>query len=173
MINSVLSRIGIEVWKDVPEYKGHYQVSNLGNVKSTKFNKIKNVGFINYAKKHLRQKPRRYAAICKNGKLKQSTVAVLMAITFLNHKPNGQKLVVDHIDNNPLNDKLYNLQIISNRINVAKDKKNKSSKFIGVNKKKNRWIAQIGINNKLKYIGCFKTEIEASKAYQEELKKLL
>ncbi len=28
-----------EVWKDVVEYEGHYQVSNLGNVKSIKFNR--------------------------------------------------------------------------------------------------------------------------------------
>jgi hypothetical protein len=23
-----------EIWKDIPNYEGHYQVSNLGNVKS-------------------------------------------------------------------------------------------------------------------------------------------
>ena len=27
----------IEIWKDIPGYKGHYQVSDLGNVKSLKF----------------------------------------------------------------------------------------------------------------------------------------
>ena len=34
MIAKTLSRLGIEVWKDIPEYEGLYQVSNLGNVKS-------------------------------------------------------------------------------------------------------------------------------------------
>ena len=31
----------IEEWKDIPEYEGLYQVSNLGNVKSLKFGKQK------------------------------------------------------------------------------------------------------------------------------------
>ena len=34
MIAKTLSRLGIEVWKDIPEYEGFYQVSNLGNVRS-------------------------------------------------------------------------------------------------------------------------------------------
>ena len=34
MIAKTLSRLGIEVWKDIPEYEGLYQVSNLGNVRS-------------------------------------------------------------------------------------------------------------------------------------------
>lgn len=39
MIASLLSRIGIEVWKDIPEYEGLYQVSNLGNVRSLNYRK--------------------------------------------------------------------------------------------------------------------------------------
>ena len=31
-----------EVWKDIPEYKGLYQVSNLGRVKSLKYSNSKN-----------------------------------------------------------------------------------------------------------------------------------
>lgn len=30
----------MEIWKDVKEFEGHYQVSNLGNVRSIKFGKI-------------------------------------------------------------------------------------------------------------------------------------
>ena len=41
MIAKTLSRLGIEVWKDIPEYEGLYQVSNLGNVRSFKYNKVK------------------------------------------------------------------------------------------------------------------------------------
>jgi len=32
-----------ELWKDVIGYEGHYKVSNLGNVKSIKFNKEKDL----------------------------------------------------------------------------------------------------------------------------------
>ena len=34
----LLSRLGIEVWKNIPEFES-YQVSNLGNVKSLKYGK--------------------------------------------------------------------------------------------------------------------------------------
>ena len=30
-----------EIWKDIKDYDGHYQVSNLGNVKSFKYDKEK------------------------------------------------------------------------------------------------------------------------------------
>ena len=33
--------VNIEIWKDIEGYEGLYQVSNLGRVKSLKFNKIK------------------------------------------------------------------------------------------------------------------------------------
>ena len=39
MIASLLSRINIEIWKDIPEYEGLYQVSNLGNVRSLNYRK--------------------------------------------------------------------------------------------------------------------------------------
>jgi len=38
MIYKLLSRLGIEVWKDIPNFK-NYQVSNLGNVKSLNYNR--------------------------------------------------------------------------------------------------------------------------------------
>ena len=36
-------------------------------------------------------------------------------------------------------------------------------------KEKNKWISQIYYNGRLKFLGYFKTEIEASNAYQNEL----
>ena len=39
--NSQWSVVNIEIWKDIEGYEGLYQVSNLGRVKSLKFNKIK------------------------------------------------------------------------------------------------------------------------------------
>jgi hypothetical protein len=32
----------IEIWKDIPNYEGIYQISNLSNIKSQHFNKIRN-----------------------------------------------------------------------------------------------------------------------------------
>ena len=166
MIAKLLSRVGIEVWKNIPEFE-NYQVSNLGNVKS-----------LNYGKERILKKPIGgggyiQVGIYKNKKCSKRTINQLMAIAFLNHKPCGHKMVVDHIDTNKLNNKLYNLQVITHRENISKDKKG-TSKYTGVfwNKANKNWRATISINGKPKNLGSFTNEIEASKAYKNELKKL-
>jgi ribosomal protein L15E len=72
-------------------------------------------------------------------------------MAFLNHTPCGYKIVVDHIDNNIKTDnRLENLQLITQRENVSKDIKNTSSKYIGVcwHKKAKKWRSSIQINGK-------------------------
>tara|TARA_R110000803_G_scaffold198005_1_gene261688 strand:+ start:43 stop:567 length:525 start_codon:yes stop_codon:yes gene_type:complete len=165
----LLSRLGIEVWKDIPEFEGIYQVSNLGNVNSLKFNKLK------VLKKSLNSNGRYRVTLCKNGyKSTNCKISQLSAMAFLNHKPCGFKIVVDHIDNNKENDKLYNLQLISNRENCSKDIKRGSSKYVGVSwhKNLNKWRTSIYIKGKIKHLGYFTDEKEAAQAYQNELKKI-
>ena len=59
-------------------------------------------------------------------KPKQFHVHILMAIAFLGYTPNGNKIVVDHIDNNPLNNTLENLKEsckdIDNEIEILRSK---------------------------------------------------
>ena len=158
-----------EIYKDIPNYEGHYQVSNLGNVKSVKLKKEKilkcsytktGYGFVN---------------LCLNNKVTLRQVHQLMAMAFLNHKPCGHNLVVDHIDNNPSNNKLENLQIITHRKNTSKDKKGYSSKYIGVSwhKPTKKWVVMIRIKDKHKNLGYFEDEYEAHLAYQKELKQII
>ena len=162
----LLSRFGIEVWENIPEFES-YQVSNLGNVRSLKYGKErilkKPIGAGGYIQ----------VGIYKNKKCSKRTINQLMAIAFLNHKPCGHKMVVDHIDTNKLNNKLYNLQVITNRENLSKDKKG-TSKYTGVflAKGRNKWRATITINGKQKHLGCFVNEKEAAQAYKNELKKI-
>ena len=164
----LLSRLGIEVWKNIPEFQS-YQVSNLGNVRSLKFNKLK------VLKKSINKRGRYRVNLCENGrKLSNCRISQLSAMAFLNHKPCGHKIVVDHIDNNKENDKLYNLQLISNRENTVKDIKRGLSKYVGVSwhKYQNKWRSTIYIKGKNKHLGYFTDEKEASQAYQNELKKI-
>ena len=58
----------------------------------------------------------------------------------------------------------------TNRYNVSKDSKSKTP--VGVFKSNNRYVSRIMINNKKVYLGCFKTEKEASEAYQKKLIEL-
>ena len=108
------------------------------------------------------------------GKTKSFHIHKLVAQEFLNHKAGGYDFIIDHKDNDKLNNKQSNLQIITVRKNTSKDQNKRASKFVGVswNKRREKWTASIRIKGKLKYLGYFENELSASKAYQDELKKL-
>lgn len=163
-----------EIWKSIKGYEVIYEISNLGRVKSLSRLIIKSKG--SYVSKELILNPsisnsRLYVGLYSEEKIYKVQVSVLVAIAFLNHTPNGYKIVVDHIDNNPLNNRVDNLQLISARLNVSKDRKG-TSKFTGVtwDKSRGKWICYINIGGKNKYLGRFDDELKASKAYQDNLK---
>ena len=121
-----------EIFKDIPNYEGLYQVSNLGRVKSLKRNVICGGSFSGFKTVNERiLKPSKTThgyfkvGISINGKLKNIDVHRLMANTFLNNKEN-KNLVVDHIDNDKTNNNISNLQLITHRENCSKDRKNKT-----------------------------------------------
>ena len=158
----------MEIWKKIKDYPD-YEVSNLGNVKSLKFNKERILKPSKHSDGYL------FVALCKKGTQKSFTVHQLAAMAFLNHITNGYEIVVDHINNIRTDNRLENLQLISPRENASKRIKKYSSKYIGVSwwARDSNWKSQIRINGKVKYLGLFNSEIEASKAYQEALKKHL
>jgi hypothetical protein len=166
-----------EIWKDIPNYEGYYQASNMGRIKSIERD-ILNRGKFPFKSKEKILKPQNdthgyyYLNLFKNGKRKNIKVHKLIAMTFLNHIPNGKyDIVVDHINNNPSDNRVENLQLITNRENTTKIARGKS-KYIGVcwDKKNNKWKAAIKINGFCKNLGLFNIEIEASEAYQNALK---
>jgi hypothetical protein len=107
----------------------------------------------------------------KNSKQKSLKVHQLIASVFYNYVWQGHKLVVDHIDSNPLNNNKDNLRVITNRENCSKEKTLKSGLPVGVyfNKQNKKYISMIYINKKREYLGSFNTPEEASKAYQKAL----
>ena len=157
-----------EIWKIIPNTNDMYMVSNCGRVKSLKNNKEKmltpyqnNWGYVTVT---LRIGDKHYIR----------KVHQLVATAFLNHTPCGNKVIVDHIDNNKSNNHLSNLQLISQRENLSKDKVNGSSKHVGVcwNRVNQNWVAYIKIDGKRKHLGSFKNELDAANAYQEALNNL-
>lgn len=161
-----------ELFKDIKNYEGLYEVSNKGNVKSLARYRGGNSSKYFMPEKLLKIKINNHGRPCvnlsKDGIVKSLIVHQLIAIAFLNHTVCGHLLIVDHIDNNPLNNNLENLQIITSRKNTTKDMKKGSSRFIGVYRDKNKWRSTITINKIKKHLGYFKEEVEAYIAYENE-----
>jgi hypothetical protein len=76
--------------------------------------------------------------------------------------------VVDHINRNPFDNRDENLRVCTQSENVINRglQKNNTSGVRGVayDKSRDRWIAQIGINNKNIYLGSFANKDDAIKA---------
>lgn len=111
--------IDAEIWKDVPNYEGQYQVSNFGNVRS--LNKI--VRSKNQFKEYTKLRPGKmltqgntggYKMVYLNGK--GMLVHRLVAMTFIPNPEN--KPEVNHKDRNHSNNHLNNLEWVTKRENT-------------------------------------------------------
>jgi len=93
----------MEKWKDIKNYEGIYQVSDLGRIKSLARNTTSG-GIIK------QNKSRFYLSVClsKDGYLKSFSVHRLVLSTFVEN-PKDKKYV-NHIDGNKFNNKLENLE---------------------------------------------------------------
>ena len=170
----------MEEFRDIPGYEGLYQVSNIGTVKSLARTVIRSDGGKGkeFQLKERILKPamdKKYLGtnLRIDGKEKHYKVHTLIAMAFLNHILNGHTgLVVDHIDNDSLNNNLENLQLISARKNTSKDRAGGTSQYVGVSwsKQSKKWHSRIWIIRKYEHLGFFKCELEASEAYQKALK---
>jgi hypothetical protein len=94
---------------------------------------------------------------------------------FLMPTDPGQE--VDHINRNKLDNRRDNLRYVTkqqNQMNQGVQKRSKSSTFKGVtyHGKTGKWRAYIKKDGKGKFLGVFKTEIEAAKAYDQKALEL-
>lgn len=109
-----------EIWKDIPDYSGYYQASNLGRIKSLTFqNNLLN-------KKISREKilkPKVSKDKClrvnlwKDGKHRTYLVHRLIATTFLENLINT-RMTVNHKDGNRMNNNINNLEWVSLKENI-------------------------------------------------------
>lgn len=165
-----------EIWKSIEEFSG-YEVSNYGRIRSIKRWIKGPLGHPRLKKGmllKLSMSTGGYSQITlkKDNRGTTRKIHQLVAIAFLNHIANGMKLVIDHIDDVKTNNFIYNLRVVTNRVNTTKNK-NSVTGFTGVSfvkgNKVNPFKAQIRINGKLKHLGVFSTAELASKAYQDAI----
>ena len=153
----------METYKNIEGYD-NYEISDLGNIRNKTTGKI--------IKSRIDAKGYyRIDLSCQNVK-KTFSLHRLLATAFIENLEG--KPVVDHIDRNPLNNKLDNLRwatISENSRNKSKQMNNKST-CTGVHlHKSGKWCAQITIDNKNKYIGLFTNFDDAVNARNEAEKK--
>jgi hypothetical protein len=158
----------IEQWKHIIGYEGLYQISNLGNVKSIRFDKEK------LLLPQINSKGYYFVVLCDKTKRKQIQIHQLVAMAFLNHIPCKMEFVINHINFDKKDNKVSNLEIVTNRENSNRKHLKSTSEYTGVSfeKDRNKWTAQIKINGKRVLLGRFLNEIDASNAYQSKLKEL-
>ena len=102
------------------------------------------------------------------GKGKQKTISMHRVILSLGF---GDPQKVDHKNHYGLDNRRDNLRICTHRQNMQNmnPHKNGSSAYKGVwwSKEKQKWLAAIRVNGKLKHLGIFVSEREAAKAYDK------
>lgn len=98
----------IEVWKDIKNYENLYQISNLGNIKNIKKNKLIKP-FISKSTKYLQ------IDLCKYGIKKRYSIHSLVCNAFISN-PNNYKYI-NHKDENKLNNNANNLEWCTQKYN--------------------------------------------------------
>jgi hypothetical protein len=152
----------MEEYKNISGFE-KYSVSNLGNVRNNKFNKLVSQGDDKDGYLCLNL----YDNINNRSRLR---VHRLVAIAFIDNPDN--KTLIDHIDGNVKNNNLNNLRWATNQENCRNRKLDSRNKlgFKGIvyREKKKRYEANINA----KYIGLFKTIEEAINARREKSNEL-
>lgn len=97
----------MEIWKDVEGYEGKYQISNYGRILALNFKRTK----LPKLKAQVISNGYFYVMLSKNSIAKNCSVHRLVAKHFLQSWDN--KLEVNHIDGNKLNNHISNLEMVT------------------------------------------------------------
>lgn len=142
-----------EEWRDVTGYKGFYQVSNLGNVKRVGYDYIDSRGR-RRLKLDRQLKPNKlknsnylYVILSKKGVKKHHYIHRLVCFAFLPtiHDKND----VNHIDENPFNNNVSNLEWSTRKENINHGTAIKRRAQKAINGKQSRKVIQKTLNGVL------------------------
>ena len=142
----------MEIWKDIPNYEGFYQISNLGRVKSLerktvgKFIRIVKEKIIILQKNYFRKDCKEfyyYVQLHKDNRIKDFKIHRLVAESFIDN-PNNLK-EINHKNGIKTDNSIENLEWITHLENVRHAWKN------GLIKNKDYVVFQLDLNNNILY----------------------
>lgn len=165
----------MEVWKDVVGYEGIYKVSSQGNVLSLDRTIKMCNGALRYVKEKMMSTKERKGyprvILSKNGIVKHKSVHQLVAESFLGYNASNRDFVIDHINNIKTDNRVENLQIVTVRVNVTKDRRRNIKLPTGVTiTPSGKYRSAYYVNGINKHIGTFTCPTSASFAYQKAIK---
>lgn len=118
-----------EKWRDIPEYEGRYAVSDIGNVMNVKKDKLLRP-FDRAVTSNKNKKGYLTVHLTGNGfKYKNKSVHSLVLLAFERPRKKGE--VINHIDGNPSNNRLENLEYCTQSHNRKQDFVTGRQSFLG------------------------------------------
>jgi len=165
-----------EIWRDIKNFTGYYQVSDIGKVRSLdRIVKNRKYGLMKVKSQIIKQSIDSggylMVSLCKNGTHYTRKIHILVWDAFGDKPRNGRKLQIDHVNGIKTDNHISNLQLLTPRQNTTKSKKSKTG-LTGAYQDRNGFISLIQINGKQNYLGRFATKQEAHQAYQNKLEEL-
>lgn len=144
-----------EVWKDIQGYEGLYHVSNLGNVRNIKIDRV--LKPIKNKWGYLQVK------LCKDCKLKNYSIHRLVAEAFI---PNPYNLpCVNHKDEVKTNNCITNLEWCTHEYNTNYGTRNERIAKTKINGKKSKTVLQLRMDGSLVRIWPSVSEVERQLGY--------
>lgn len=142
-----------EVWKDVPNFEGYYQVSNYGRVKSLNYNKTKKERIMSLGKN---KDGYLFIQLSKKGKTKTFRINRLVYETFIGSLPKwdakakaDERMEVNHIDENRANNCVWNLELVTTRQNINHGNHNKKISESHINGADSKKVFQYDMHGNL------------------------
>lgn len=141
-----------EIWKDIPGYEGLYQASNLGRIRSLKYDKVRIMKPQRSGKGYYK------VILCLNSVFSHARIHRLVWSAFNGPIPEG--LEINHKDEDKANNALLNLELVTRKENVtygtaiARASKKRSKQVIQFDKNGNfikEWPSSNEIQRQLGY----------------------
>lgn len=167
--NAAFPLLSFMEWRDIPGFEGLYQVSSTGLIRSLGgYRRPIGVQKIKVAN------GRKRTCLRRDGKNTYMSVSRLVATAFI---PNPKyKPFVDHINGNPLDDRVENLRWVTrteNRWNSSGRRRKRLPLGVFHSRGKRRpYIAKINMAGCPAFLGSFHSVEEAAAAYRDAAKAL-